>query len=180
MIGVINLFLFPSMLVAIFIWGMWAFCFYLKKRNLNLKLWGIRYVFITYISSVFIVTDAYKIFTEGFPMFFMEPNFIPFFNTIKDILANPLESIGQIAYNFILFIPFGFLIVFSFPNYKWKLMKIIVISFIVVFVVETLEYFSGRYMDIDDIIINICGSVLGYGIGSMLNRVRYHYKEKCI
>ncbi len=68
----------------------------------------------------------------------------------------------QIGYNFILFIPFGFLIVISFPSCKWKLRKIVIITFMIVLVVEILEYLSGRYMDIDDVFINVCGSVFGY------------------
>lgn len=75
---------------------------------------------------------------------------------------------------------YGFLTVISFPDYKWKLRKIVIISFIVVLVVETLEYFSGRYMDIDDIFINVCGSVSGYAIYNMINKAIYRYKEKCI
>ena len=174
-VGAIHHFLMPSMLIALFIWGIWLSCSYVKKRKIDVKLWGIRYVFITYISGVFMVTDFYKIFTEGFPTFFMEPNFIPFFHTIKDILSDPSAAIEQIGYNFILFIPFGFLTAASFPDHKWKLKKIVIVSFIVVLAVETLEYFSGRYMDIDDIFINICGSILGYAIYNMINQAIYRY-----
>ncbi len=176
-VGAINHFLVPSMLIALFLCGIWLLCSYVKKRKIDIKLWGIRYVFITYIAGVFMVTDAYKVFIEGFPTFFMESNLIPFFNTITDILANPLGSIEQIGYNLILFIPFGFLTVISFPDCKWKLRKMVIISFIVVLVVETLEYFSGRYMDIDDIFINICGSILGYAIYKIVNQTIYRYKE---
>lgn len=178
-IGVINHFLLPSMLIALLFLGIWFFYSYVKKQKIDIKLWAIRYVFITYISGVFMVTDSYKVFIDGFPMFFIKPNLIPFVNTIKDILADPLNSIEQVGYNFILFIPFGFLIVIAFPYYKWRLKKIVIISLIVVFIIETLEYFSGRYMDIDDIFINTCGSILGYAIYSIISRtiMRSHHTK---
>jgi glycopeptide antibiotics resistance protein len=182
-VGAINHFLFPSMLSALFIWGIWFFVFFAKQKELDIKLWGTRYIFLTYIASVFMVTEAYKVFIEGFPTFFMEANLIPFFYTIKDILDNPFGTMEQICYNFILFIPFGFLIVISFPYCKWKLRKIIIVTFIVVLGIEILEYLSGRYMDIDDVFINVCGSVLGYIIYKVIyityNKA-YHYIKKRI
>lgn len=117
-IGAINHFLLPSMLIALFIWVICFLGIYIKKKEVDIKLWGIRYIFLTYISSIFLVTDAYRVFIEGVPTFFMEPNLIPFFNTIGDILANPFDTMEQIGYNIILFIPFGFLTPISFPNYK--------------------------------------------------------------
>ncbi len=77
-VGAINHFLLPSMLIALFVWGICFFYFCLKKREVEIKLWGIRYIFLTYISSIFMVTDAYKVFIEGVPAFFMDPNLIPF------------------------------------------------------------------------------------------------------
>lgn len=170
-IGAINHFLFPSMLVALLIWGICFFAFYTKHKTIDIKLWGIRYVFLTYIASIFMVTEAYQIFMEGIPTFFMEPNLIPFFYTIRDILSNPFDMMEQIGYNFILFIPFGFLIVIAFPHYKWNLRKIVAITFVAVLVVELLEFLSGRYMDIDDVFINICGSVFGYGTYNFLYKI---------
>ena len=181
-VGAINHFLLPSMLIALFIWGIWFFLFLSKKKDVDIRLWGSRYIFLTYIASVFMVTDAYKVFIEGIPTFFMEANLIPFFNTISDIIANPFNTMEQIGYNFILFIPFGFLIVISYPDYKWRLRKIVIITFMVVLVVEILEYLSGRYMDIDDIFINICGSVFGYIIYNvtykLYNKVYSHIKKR--
>lgn len=177
-IGAVNHFLFPSMRIALFIWGIWLFCSYVIKRKADVRLWGIRYIFTTYIAAVFLLTDAYKVFTEGFPAFFMEPNLIPFFNTLKDVLDNPSGSMEQIFYNFILYIPFGFLTVISFPDCRWRLKKIVIVSLTAVSAVEILEYFSGRYMDIDDIFINICGSVLGYAVYFVMYKAVCHCRGK--
>lgn len=176
-IGAINHFLLPSMLSAFFVWIICFLGICIRKKEVNIKLWIIRYVFLTYISSVFMLTDAYMVFTDGIPEFFMEPNLIPFYNTISDILNNPAGSMEQISYNLILFIPFGFLTPISFPNFKWKLRKIVIVTFMAVLIVEILEFFSGRYMDIDDIFINICGSVLGYIIYNVICKI--YNKANC-
>lgn len=77
------------------------FLFLSKKKDVDIIiLWGGRYIFLTYIASVFMVTDAYKVFVEGIPTFFMEANLIPFFNTIRDIFINICGSVfGYIIYN---------------------------------------------------------------------------------
>lgn len=161
-VGAMNHFLLPSLLTALFICGIWFFVSFLMKKKGSIILWGCRYIFVTYIVGVLMVTDAYQVFIEGIPTFFIEPNFIPFVNMINDILSNPSGMIEQIGYNLILFIPFGFLIVISFPSCKWNLRKLVIVTLIAIFAVEILETFSGRYMDIDDVLINLCGSVLGY------------------
>jgi len=74
-------------------------------------------------------------------------------------------------------IPFCFLTIISFPNYRWRLKKIVIVPLIAVPAVEILEYFSGRYMDIDDIFINICGSVLGYAVYSVMYKAVCHCRE---
>ena len=170
-IGAINHYLVPSMLIAIFIWGICFLSTYIRHKKVNIRTWGIRYVFITYLLSIFMITEAYKVFIKGIPAFLIEPNLIPFFCTVTDILTNPYASFVQIGYNFLLFIPFGFLLVISFPDYTWKFWKILLVTIIVVLLVEILEYFSGRYMDIDDIFINVCGSALGYYIYILMSKI---------
>lgn len=65
---------------------------------------------------------------EGFPEFFMDANLIPIVNTIQDIIGNPSEMISQIGYNIALFIPFGFLVPYSFPKNKWDWKRILLFS----------------------------------------------------
>ena len=136
----------------------------IRKKLVNVKVWIIRYVMITYLVSVFMITDAYKAFVEGIPDFFISPNFIPVYNFIMDVGSNPVETLMQAIYNIVLLIPFGVLLPPSLPEYSIRLKKVLVITVAFVVIVEVMEYLSGRYMDIDDIILNTFGSMIGYFI----------------
>ena len=76
--------------------------------------------------------------------------------------------------NIILFIPLGFFIPAVFKN-KRKLYKTVLISFYMTFSVEFLQYFIGRFSDIDDIITNILGGIIGFAIFKLVNAI---LKEK--
>lgn len=173
-VGMLNHYLLSAMRIALFPWGIWLLVSYVRNKSLDIKLLGIRYVFITYLAGVFFVTGAYRVFEDGIPAFFMEPNLIPLWNTIQDIRSSPQETIALIAYNLILLIPFGFLLPFAFSHCNWEWKKIAILSFAFVLLVEILEYFSGRYMDIDDIVINTIGALVGYALYRCCRHVWMH------
>ena len=93
--------------------------------------------------------------------------------TIQDITENPSGMLEQIIYNIALFVPFGFLLHMSVPEINWNLKKIVLSGLIMVFVVEGLEYLTGRYFDIDDFIVNSIGVILGYYIYLILQKILY-------
>lgn len=163
-IGMINHYLVSAMMTAALIWVICLGVNLIRKKLVNVKVWIIRYVMITYLVSVFMITDAYKVFVEGIPDFFISPNFIPVYNFIMDVGSNPVETLMQAIYNIVLLIPFGVLLPPSLPEYSIRLKKVLVITVAFVVIVEVMEYLSGRYMDIDDIILNTFGSMIGYFI----------------
>ncbi|MBQ5733888.1 MAG: VanZ family protein [Lachnospiraceae bacterium] len=163
-IGMINHYLVSAMMTAALIWVICLGVNLIRKKLVNVKVWIIRYVMITYLVSVFMITDAYKAFVEGIPDFFISPNFIPVYNFIMDVGSNPVETLMQAIYNIVLLIPFGVLLPPSLPEYSIRLKKVLVITVAFVVIVEVMEYLSGRYMDIDDIILNTFGSMIGYFI----------------
>ncbi|MEG0734032.1 VanZ family protein, partial [Anaerorhabdus sp.] len=65
--------------------------------------------------------------------------------------------------NVLLFIPFGFLlpIVFKRVN-KWYIL--LTITFLMTFTIEFIQSFIGRLADIDDIIMNLFGAMIGYAL----------------
>lgn len=65
--------------------------------------------------------------------------------------------------NVMLFIPLGFFLPVVFKS-KRKLWKTVSVSFAVTFTVEFVQYFIGRSSDVDDIITNLFGAILGYFI----------------
>lgn len=177
-LGILNHYLMTCILIALVLCGAWMLLSFAKNRTLDIKVWIVRYIFLTYIAGVFVVTDAYKVFTEGIPMYFMDANFMPILESVKDILGNPSVVIEQMVYNVILFIPFGFLIAPSFPKYSWSLKKVLIVTVLAVCGIEILEFFSGRFMDIDDVIINTFGSFIGYEVYRYLKKVCNFKKEK--
>lgn len=76
--------------------------------------------------------------------------------------------------NIILFMPLGLLIPAIYPA-KRSMIKIIIISFLCSFTIEVTQFVSSRgIFDVDDLILNTIGGVLGYFLFNLiLKRVRY-------
>lgn len=74
--------------------------------------------------------------------------------------------------NMLMFIPFGFLI-----SYFLKLEKpysIIILSFITSFTIEVTQLLIGRVFDIDDIILNVIGGLIGFLLFYILGKIEKH------
>ena len=102
-----------------------------------------------------------------------ESNFIPF----KEIFRYSLGSnkfIKNVLGNIILFIPFGFLSSYLLKNRKLGVITILTI--IASGTIETVQYYIGRVFDIDDIILNLLGGIIGFliyiGIDAIRNKVK--------
>lgn len=111
--------------------------------------------FIIYILCLFNVVTAGEInsiYSEGF-------NLIPF----KEILRYKVGSrlfMTNVVGNIVIFIPYGFFI-----NYFTKNKKLWISLLLGIFLSSTIEitqYFIGRIFDIDDIILNSIGMLIGF------------------
>lgn len=86
-------------------------------------------------------------------------NFIPFKEMFRYEIGSPL-FIKNVIGNMLMFLPYGF-----FVSYLLKLDKkstIFYLSIIVSFTIETTQLVIGRVFDVDDIMLNILGGMLGY------------------
>ena len=72
------------------------------------------------------------------------------------------SSFIPVLLNFILFVPYGFLLPIVFNSCKWNWKKILYIGALTSFIIEILQLFGGRYAEIDDFIINTLGALSGY------------------
>ena len=70
--------------------------------------------------------------------------------------------------NILLFIPLGFFIPVVFKS-KRKFYKTVLLSFCMTFSIEFFQYFIGRSSDIDDILTNLLGAIIGYILFNLLN-----------
>ena len=73
-----------------------------------------------------------------------------------------------------LFIPYGFLASYFLDNKKLSIMTILTI--IASLTIETVQYYIGRVFDIDDIILNLLGGIIGFLIFVGLNAIRNKIK----
>ncbi len=125
--------------------------------------------FLIYILCLFQVVTFQDVsnFKEG-------SNFIPFREIFRYSFGSRLFY-KQVVGNLLLFVPFGF-----FMSYYLKLDKPYLLLLITMFtsiVIEVTQKMIGRIFDIDDILLNILGGLLGYLSYYVLNKIRSRLPE---
>ncbi len=147
------------------------------KSCMDLSKCLLEFIFLGYIITVLILTDILTISLNDFDTFHMTPNLIPFASTINDLMNYPSIVFQQILLNIIFFIPFGFLSAILFHKEKKILMKTIIFSLIFTVSIEILEYLVGRYFDIDDILWNVIGAIIGIVLFKCFINLHKTYKN---
>lgn len=112
----------------------------------------INLVFVIYIMLLFNLVTTTDFSSYG-------NNFIPFKEMFRYELSSKLFYRNVVG-NVVLFIPFGY-----FVNYYCKSKNItypLVVTSIISLSIETIQMLLGRSFDIDDIILNIIGGLIGY------------------
>ena len=128
------------------------FCFYKELFTL---------VFILYVMCLFEVVTLQD---NNFGL----SNFIPF----KEIFRYQIGSrlfIKNIVGNILLFLPYGYFASYYLNNKK--LWPTALLTIIVSFTIETVQLKIGRTFDVDDIILNTCGGIIGGFIYSLSESV---------
>lgn len=113
-------------------------------------------IFALYSIAVFSVVGIPTVGTFKIDFTF---NFIP----LVDIVNSPFEYVKNTILNIILFIPMGFLVPAIWKNYR-SIKTMFFIGFALSAGIEILQIFTFRLTDIDDLITNTAGTVLGYYI----------------
>ncbi|MBC5997692.1 VanZ family protein [Romboutsia ilealis] len=129
-------------------------------------------IFLVYIVVVLSITHVLYIKPSDFTDMHMAPNLVPLVNTISDFMVSPQSVLRQVVLNIIFFMPFGFLFTMLYLKKNKKLLKVLIISLVFSTCIETLQFFVGRFMDIDDIIWNTSGAVIGSIIYFLINNLR--------
>ncbi len=78
------------------------------------------------------------------------------------------RMIQQLVSNILMFVPLGFLMPIAFPKLRsfWR-MSLCALGITVL--IEIVQYFTGRSADIDDVIMNTVGGMIGFGIYAGIN-----------
>lgn len=163
-------FIFSAILFTI-VWMIFRVNYYKKNKPIN----RIREIFINLFFISFLILVNLTLFKYGDLMIDFDNrfyiNYIPLVETIK-MFNNNFTDIHTALYNVIgnilLFIPLGFGIPLFF-NKKNKLFKIILYGFTASLFIESIQIFTpNNFTDIDDIIFNTFGSVLGFLIFNII------------
>ena len=96
-------------------------------------------------------------------------NLRPFIWVTECYTAGPRVMAAQLLLNIAMFLPYGLLL----PVAAHKLRSLPATATVVLLTtmgIETVQYFIGRSADVDDVIMNFLGGVLGYGCFYLLNR----------
>ncbi len=122
----------------------------------------LKYSFIIYVLSLFYVVTFQDVSWST-------SNFIPF----KEMFRYPIFSrlfFKNVVGNMIMFLPYGFFISYFLKLDKIK--TITILSTIVSLSIEFTQLLIGRVFDVDDIMLNIIGGILGYTVYRIFHNVK--------
>lgn len=131
-----------------------------KKIYIHKEL--LMYLFGIYIMCLFTVVTYQDVESYG-------NNFTPFKEMFRYTLGSNL-FIKNVIGNMVMFMPYGF-----FTGYFLKINKVSVVlllSMLVSTSIEIIQGYIGRVFDIDDIILNVIGSIIGFLIYKLFNKIK--------
>lgn len=157
----------PILFVIIYIIARFVYCIR-KKQKTTLKKELLHVVFVGYIGAVFTLLITFHTslsFGEG--IFELESvysgeerlNLIPFKTIAEQLNSDREMDYVNLLGNFLMMLPMPIFIKLHKPQYKNYTYLLIV--FAVVITAETIQYFTGRSFDMDDIILNMVGASIG-------------------
>ena len=132
------------------------FIFY--KEFLNL-------IFIIYVLLLYQLLTNVETNTSG------GYNLIPFTEITRYEVGSKLFMYNVIG-NIVIFIPFGYFVSGYIKASKWS--HILAVSVISSLTVEVVQLQIGRSFDIDDIILNVCGAIIGFLLYIGLCAIKKH------
>ena len=125
-----------------------------------------RIMLFLYIYLIFGITVLYRI-TNGNT----GHNFNLFWS-YKAILEGENNLIAEIIMNVLVFIPLGILLGLAWQSIKWW--HVLIVGLSVSITIEALQYYLQKgFSEIDDIIHNVLGCMLGFGLFPL---IKYGYK----
>ena len=121
-----------------------------NTRFHNVKKTTLYYIFATYLAAVYLFVGMP---TLQFMRFELSLTLTPFLPMIADFKNTIL--------NIILFVPLGIMLPFLWKKYN-TLRETLIFAFSMSLVIELMQILTCRATDINDLIANIIGAVLGY------------------
>lgn len=132
------------------------FLFCIDRDRLK-KKWFWAVLFVMYMNAMLNVVG---IPSAQYIRWNPEINWIPF----QDISS---ANIVGMVLNVLMFVPFGAFLPIYFAKFR-KVSATALVGLLMSFTIELLQLFTFRVTDIDDLIMNTLGTLLGYGIGAVI------------
>ncbi len=143
-----------------------AYVFLKKERRENFVLYKdlLMLSFMIYVICLFYVVTFQDVSWST-------SNFIPFREMFR-YEAFSFAFFKNIIGNMIMFLPYGFYVSYFLKLRSSKVM--LFLSFIISITIETTQLIIGRVFDVDDILLNMIGGMLGFGVYNMLSMIESH------
>lgn len=137
---------------------------YIIKNHENIILYKeiLKYLFILYIMCLFYVVTFQDVSWST-------SNFIPFKEIFRYRFGTKL-FFKNVLGNMIMFIPYGFFI--SYFLRLGKIYSISLMTLITSVTIEVTQLLIGRVFDIDDIMLNLLGGIIGFLIYYFLDKIK--------
>lgn len=168
--GVVN-FTWPMIIISIVIMVSFRVSYLIKNHE---KI--VLYKELLMLSFAIYILCLFQVVTFQDDVTWSSNNFIPF----KEILRYDITSrlfIKNVIGNMLLILPFGF-----FTSYYLKAEKMhlpIILTIIASTSIEIVQMSIGRVFDVDDIILNLVGGILGYLLYSILKTLGEKLPKFC-
>lgn len=147
--------LIPSLIVYIVL-----ACF-AKKQHIDYSIKFIKLqLFVLYIYGIFYITGPGALYDIGKYEEIIRPSEI-------NLILFGTDAILTYVLNILLFVPFGFLIPFTWSKAR-GFANIGLSSFIFSFLIEIMQLFNRRNSDINDLVMNTIGGLMGYAFYILL------------
>ena len=163
--GVVD-FTWPMLIISIVIMVSVRITYLIKNQS---KI--VLYKEILMLCFVIYILCLFQIVTFQDDISWSSNNFIPFQEILRYNITSRL-FFKNVLGNMIMFLPFGF-----FVSYYLKSEKLTLPLFLILIAsisIEVVQLSIGRVFDVDDIILNILGGLLGYGLYFIFKKIGEH------
>ena len=149
-----GIFAVPGILLLVLLFGR------IRRERMGPLTLGLLVIFELYLCAMFSVVGLPAL---AYIRFEPEFNLLPLVGMVENRTALLLTGL-----NVALFVPLGFFIPLLWPKYAKKTWQVAGVGFGVSLLVEFIQIFSFRLTDVDDLIANTAGALLGFGLFKLL------------
>lgn len=159
----------PMIVISVVLLSTLRFSYLLKNKDefiLHKEI--LTLFFIIYILCMFQVVTFQDVTNLG------NNNFIPFAEILRYNVTGTL-FFRNIIGNVIMFIPYGFFALYYGKSTSWKHSFVLIL--VASLIIECTQLAIGRVFDVDDIILNVFGGMIGYFGYIFLNKIGNIYPK---